>query len=100
MVSNKKQKNMWKKASVFILTVFVGVAFTSCNNSSEKSAEEQSKSERKEQLKDLKQEMKDVGDAIGDLFRDEKDNFKESATEVVDDLNRKIDSYKDRLSTA
>ncbi|MBS3806191.1 MAG: hypothetical protein KGY60_01690 [Bacteroidales bacterium] len=46
----------------------------------------------------MKAELKDVADAIGDLFIIEQENFKESANEVLEDLDRKIGDMKSKLS--
>lgn len=86
----------------FVLLGLIGIlsfGFIACNQT-KKSGKDNSEKENQEQFEDLKSELNEVGDAIGDLFTKERDNFKESANEVLDDLERNIGEIKDKISSS
>lgn len=93
----RKKKTTLKTINLALFTTLISLTVYSCSNSAEKE-NKKSKQENQEQYADLKQEMNEVGDAMTDLFHNEQDNFKESAKEVIGDLDRNIRKYKSKLT--
>mgnify|MGYP006304536099 CR=1 FL=1 len=92
-----EKMNMYLK----ILTLIAVVLFTTACNNAQNSKEKKETDKEQITQKDmsaLKNEFKGVGDAIGDLFKNEQDNFKESANEVLSDIKLKVDKTEAKLS--
>lgn len=91
-----KKMNMYLKILALITVVLFA---TACNNAQNTKEKKEANKEQaiKEDMTALKDEFKGVGDAIGDLFKNEQDNFKESANELLSDIERKIDKTEAKL---
>ncbi|WP_291860008.1 hypothetical protein [Marinilabilia sp.] len=89
---------MNRELLLFAVVAILSFGFISCNSAQKKQDEKKVSDAVEENYEGLKEELNDVGTAISDLFETEKADFKSTADEVLDDIDRKVETIKQKIS--